>query len=103
MDAVSATPPPDQARTDTEQTPHRPAAKQGEPTRKQRTGDRVPDGNGPRAKFSQLLPYLAEHRGILGFVIVLSILGAGASLAQPLLVGQVIALVEQNQPLGSLV
>src|SRR5690554_5381247 len=56
-----------------------------------------------KARFSQLLPYLAEHRGVLSFVIVLSILGAGASLAQPLLIGQVIALVEKNQPLGALV
>ena len=38
---------------------------------------------GPRAKFSQLLPYLFEHKGVLSVVIVLSILGAAASLAQP--------------------
>jgi len=41
---------------------------------------------GPRASFRQLLPYLSEHRAVLAVVVVLSLLGAGASLAQPLLV-----------------
>jgi ABC-type multidrug transport system fused ATPase/permease subunit len=58
---------------------------------------------GPRAKFSQLLPYLFEHRAVLAVVIVLSILGAAASLAQPLLVAQVIDAVGKGQPLGGLV
>ncbi len=40
---------------------------------------------------------------MLGFVIVLSILGALASLAQPLLVSQVITVVQKNEPLGTLV
>jgi ABC-type multidrug transport system fused ATPase/permease subunit len=61
------------------------------------------DASGPRAKFSQLLPYLLEHKRVLGFVIVLSILGALASLAQPLLVSQVITVVQKGNPLGSLV
>lgn len=59
--------------------------------------------DGPRASFRELLPYLTEHRGILGVVIGLSILGAGASLAQPLLVSQVITVVQQGDPLGMLV
>ncbi len=59
-----------------------------------------PTDTGPRAKFSQLLPYLGEHRGLLGAAVVLSILAAGASLAQPLLVGQVITVVEAGEPLG---
>ncbi len=59
--------------------------------------------SGPRAKFSQLLPYLFEHKKVLGFVIVLSVLGAAASLAQPLLVSQVIEVVQKGHPLGSLV
>ena len=63
---------------------------------------RTPD-TGPRAKLSQLWPYLAEHRRILAVVIVLSILGAAASLAQPLLVSQVITVVQAGDPLGSLV
>ncbi|GAB3616192.1 ABC transporter ATP-binding protein [Okibacterium endophyticum] len=58
---------------------------------------------GPRARFSELLPYLFEHQRALWFVIVLSVLGAAASLAQPLLVSQVITIVEQNAPLGWLV
>ena len=48
---------------------------------------------GPRASFRQLLPYLSEHKAVLSVVIVLSVLGAAASLAQPLLVSQVITLV----------
>jgi ATP-binding cassette subfamily B protein len=63
---------------------------------------RTPD-TGPRAKLSQLWPYLAEHRRILGVVVVLSILGAAASLAQPLIVSQVITVVQAGDPLGSLV
>lgn len=58
---------------------------------------------GPRAKFSQLLPYLFEHKAVLSVVIVLSILGAAASLAQPLLVSQVINVVGKQEPLGGLV
>ncbi|MES1170039.1 MAG: ABC transporter transmembrane domain-containing protein, partial [Leifsonia sp.] len=62
------------------------------------------DGDdGPRAKFSQLLPYLFEHKAVLSVVIVLSVLGAAASLAQPLLVSQVIDIVGKQQPLGGLV
>jgi ATP-binding cassette subfamily B protein len=59
--------------------------------------------DGPRAKFSQLLPYLFEHKAVLSFVIVLSILGAAASLAQPLLVSQVISIVESGASLGAIV
>ena len=59
--------------------------------------------DGPRASFRQLLPYLAEHRGVLAVVIGLSILAAGASLAQPLLVSQVITVVQAGDPLGMLV
>ncbi len=58
---------------------------------------------GPRATFGQLLPYLAEHRGVLAVVVALSILAAGASLAQPLLVSQVISLVQVGGALGMLV
>jgi ATP-binding cassette subfamily B protein len=58
---------------------------------------------GPRATFRQLLPYLFEHKKVLVFVIVLSVLGAAASLAQPLLVSNVITVVESGRPLGWLV
>ncbi|MEJ1156190.1 ABC transporter ATP-binding protein [Microbacterium marmarense] len=57
---------------------------------------------GPRASFRQLLPFLFEHRGVLIVVAILSVLGAIATLAQPLLVGQVISLVQAGDPLGSL-
>jgi ATP-binding cassette subfamily B protein len=58
---------------------------------------------GPRATFGQLLPYLFEHKKVLYFVIGLSILGAAASLAQPLLVSQVISVVGEGGGLGGLV
>ncbi|MGW9628169.1 ABC transporter ATP-binding protein [Microbacterium sp. NPDC055521] len=59
--------------------------------------------DGPRATFRQLLPFLLEHKKVLAVVAVLSIVGAAASLAQPLLVGQLIARVQQAQALGALV
>lgn len=49
------------------------------------------------------MPYLLEHKRVLGFVVVLSLLGAAGSLAQPLLVSQVITFVQNDQPLGGLV
>jgi ATP-binding cassette subfamily B protein len=58
---------------------------------------------GPRATFRQLLPYLFEHKRVMTVIIVLSVLGAAASLGQPLLVQRVIAVVEQGDPLGRLV
>jgi ABC-type multidrug transport system fused ATPase/permease subunit len=61
------------------------------------------DKNAPRAKFSQLWPYLAEHRGALVVAVVLSLIGAAVSLAQPLLVGQVITAVQEGKELGFLV
>jgi ATP-binding cassette subfamily B protein len=65
-------------------------------------GRRSPD-DGPRASFRQLLPYLMEHKRVLVWVIALSVLGAAASLAQPLLVNQVITRVQHASPLGWLV
>ncbi|GGF00231.1 ABC transporter ATP-binding protein [Mycetocola zhadangensis] len=64
-------------------------------------GSRVDEG--PRARFGELIPYLFEHKRILWFIIGLSILGSIASLAQPLLVSQVIGIVERGQALGGLV
>lgn len=63
-----------------------------------RSGGTVPDG--PKATFRQLLPYLLEHKAILFTVIGLSILGAGASLAQPMIVSQVITSVQNGDDLG---
>ncbi len=70
---------------------------------RRRTRGGTADEGGPKAKFSELLPYLLEHRRVLSFVIVLSVLGAAASLAQPLLVSQVIARVQANETLNYLV
>ncbi|WP_018333040.1 ABC transporter ATP-binding protein [Actinomycetospora chiangmaiensis] len=50
------------------------------------------------AGLRRLAPYLAEHRGTLLVVAVLSLLTAGTSLAQPLLVGRVIATVQGAGP-----
>ncbi|MCM3656446.1 ABC transporter ATP-binding protein/permease [Agromyces mediolanus] len=58
---------------------------------------------GPRATFRQLLPFVFEHRPVLVWVAILSIVGALASLAQPLLVSQVITVVEAGDPLGWIV
>ncbi|QHC58039.1 ABC transporter ATP-binding protein [Rathayibacter sp. VKM Ac-2760] len=73
-----------------------------ESTRGGRRPRRAKD-DGPRASFSQLVPYLLEHRGILSVVVVLSLFGAAASLAQPLVVGQVITRVQDGLDLGPLV
>ncbi len=70
-----------------------------------RFGRRVstPSDASQKASFRELLPYLFEHKKVLSFVIVLSVLGAAASLAQPLLVGQVINRVSAGELLGGLV
>lgn len=75
--------------------------KRKRPPRLDRNGRPIPEG--PRAKFSQLLPYLFEHKPMMVVIIILSVLGAAASLAQPLLVNQVIGFVQENKPLGILV
>lgn len=61
------------------------------------------DKNTPKAKFSQLWPYLTEHKGSLVIAVVLSLIGAAVSLAQPLVVGQVITAVQEGKDLGALV
>ncbi|MCR2764002.1 ABC transporter ATP-binding protein/permease [Microbacterium sp. zg.B48] len=66
-----------------------------------RRGRKVPAG--PRASFRQLLPFIFEHKSVLVLVAVLSVLGALATLAQPVLVGQVIERVQQEESLGALV
>lgn len=66
-----------------------------------RRGRRAPEG--PRASFRQLVPFLLEHKRTLVVVAVLSVLGAAATLVQPLLVGEVISRVQASVPLGALV
>jgi ATP-binding cassette subfamily B protein len=62
----------------------------------------LPKG-GPRAKFSNLFPYLLEHRRVLVIVVILSVIGAAATLGQPLLVSQVITRVTEGDTMGLLV
>jgi ATP-binding cassette subfamily B protein len=57
---------------------------------------------GPRASFRQLLPYILEHRGLLAAALLLSLVGAGTALAQPLLAGQVVGIVQDGGGLGVL-
>ena len=61
------------------------------------------DDGSPRATFRDLIPFLLEHRKVLSVVIALSMAGAVTTLAQPLLVGEVITVVEEGNPLGYLV
>jgi ABC-type multidrug transport system fused ATPase/permease subunit len=61
------------------------------------------DDGSPRATFSQLIPFLMEHKRILSIVVALSMAGALTTLAQPLVVSQVITVVEAAEPLGNLV
>ncbi len=67
-----------------------------------RRGRRGED-TGPRARFRDLLPYLAEHRPVLVAVVILGVIGAALSLAQPLLVQQVVARVQAGTAIGGIV
>jgi ATP-binding cassette subfamily B protein len=62
----------------------------------------APKDTGPKAKFSQLTPYLFEHKAALVVAVVLSLVGAVVSLAQPLVVGQVITAVQNGEDVGQL-
>lgn len=57
---------------------------------------------GPRASLKDLFPYLRPHRKALALALVLSVLGSGLALAQPLLIGQLITAVEQSLGFGNL-
>ena len=57
---------------------------------------------GPRAKLSDLLPYLVDHKKALIIALVLSIFTSLLSLGQPLLMGQVISAVEQGKEFANL-
>jgi ATP-binding cassette subfamily B protein len=67
------------------------------------TNYRHDDDGSPRATFRQLIPFLMEHKRVLSVVIALSMAGALTTLAQPLVVSQVITVVEAAEPLGNLV
>ena len=53
-----------------------------------------------RVGLPALLPYLRAHRGTLAVVAVLSLLSAGASLAQPALVRVVLDAIGSSRPVG---
>ncbi|MFZ4064780.1 MAG: ABC transporter ATP-binding protein [Rhodoluna sp.] len=52
--------------------------------------------SGPKAKFSQLWPYMKEQRRLLVFAVILSLLSASVNLAQPLVVGNIISTVQEG-------
>jgi len=62
-----------------------------------RLANRTNAETGPRATFRQLLPHLTTQRGPLALAITLSILASLAALAQPLLVGLIVARVQAHQ------
>ena len=75
--------------------------------RKRRPGRRSGSGSGasdaprgPRASLGELVPHLFAQRGLLAIALALGVVAAAASLAQPLLLGQVIARVEHGEALG---
>ena len=51
---------------------------------------------GPKAKFSQLWPYMREQSSLLIFAVILSLLSASVNLAQPLVVGNIISTVQEG-------
>jgi ATP-binding cassette subfamily B protein len=59
-------------------------------------------GTGPRAGLKDLLPYLSPHRGVLATAIGLSVVGAATSLAQPLVVSDLVRRVQAAAPLAAL-
>ena len=61
------------------------------------------DRSGPRGRVRDLLPYLAEHRGVLIGVIGLSLLTSAASLAQPLIVNTIVGDVQTGADYSGLV
>jgi ABC-type multidrug transport system fused ATPase/permease subunit len=56
--------------------------------------------DGPRAKFRQLLPYLLQNKPLIAVVVLLSVVGSLATVAQPLLVGAGIAAFQAKQSWG---
>jgi ATP-binding cassette subfamily B protein len=62
---------------------------------------RKPD-DGPRAKFSQLLPYLLQNKPLIAVVITLSVLASLTTVAQPLLVGAGITAFQAKHAWGGI-
>lgn len=68
--------------------------------RGRKSADSASAQRGPRASLKQLIPYLFEQRRLLTIALVLGVISAGASLVQPLILGQIITRVESGQALG---
>ncbi|WP_309068910.1 ABC transporter transmembrane domain-containing protein, partial [Microbacterium sp.] len=73
------------------------------PARRRNPFARPQEQEGPRATFRQLLPFVFEHKRVLVWVSILSVLEAVTTLVQPTLIGEVIARVQESVPLGALV
>ncbi len=63
-----------------------------------RRGPMQAKDKGPKASFKALFPYLAKHKKTLAVAVILSLFGASVSLAQPLVVGQLINAVQNSKP-----
>lgn len=68
-----------------------------------RAGHKLRSKDPFRATLGELLPYLFAQRKLLIAALFFGVLGAITALLQPVLVGQTIETVQQNQPLGMLV
>jgi ATP-binding cassette subfamily B protein len=84
----------------TTETSQRPARRGLFGRRRSRAGSGKDEG--PRAKFSQLLPYLLQNKPLIVVVIILSVLGSAATVAQPLLVRQGITNFQDKQPITTI-
>ncbi|MBD3758274.1 MAG: ABC transporter ATP-binding protein [Microbacterium sp.] len=73
------------------------------PSRRPSRPGRNHKDDGPRASLRQLLPFVFEQKGVLLVVAILSVLAAAFTLAQPLVVGQLIERVQTSAPLGTLI
>ncbi|WP_203137615.1 ABC transporter ATP-binding protein [Microbacterium sp. JZ31] len=73
------------------------------PARRRNPFARPQTQEGPRATFRQLLPFVFEHKRVLVWVSILSVVEAVTTLVQPTLIGEVIARVQESVPLGALV
>ena len=108
MFALSRTPPVRRPRGGTGR--RRPVVGKGGPHHRgnvERTGGLIADPPPPDAdpaprpaRLRDLLSYLTGHRRVLGLVLVVSVLAAALSLAQPVVVNRVLTAVGLGEPYG---
>ncbi|GAA2727742.1 ABC transporter ATP-binding protein [Cellulomonas aerilata] len=70
------------------------------PTRTETDSDSGTETPPTPARLRDLLAYLSGHRRVLSLVLVVSVLSAGLSLAQPVVVNRVITAVGRGEPYG---